>query len=147
MSKYPYIEELTVESVKQYLSAKADNRIISVNPEFYSALAQHYLDSQPQTMKADYFDLLVDLARQEAAKAISRFPQPNYTLLKFSDESGEVIKGAVHYGENRETWENVEREIIQTLAMTIRFLREGDGISKIYPPQEIMDDVKVGRHE
>jgi NTP pyrophosphatase (non-canonical NTP hydrolase) len=95
--------------------------------------------------KADYFDILVDLARQEAAKAIEKYPQPNYTMLKFSEEAGEVIKGAVHYAEGRDTWVHVEEEIVQTLAMLIRFLREGDGVNKIYPPKDLRDAMRGNR--
>ena len=97
--------------------------------------------------KADYFDILVDLARQEAAKAITRFPQPNYTMLKFSEEAGEVVKAAVHFGERRETWVHVEEEIVQTLAMLIRFLHEGDGVNKICPPKAIREAVRIPDHE
>ena len=97
--------------------------------------------------KADYFDILVDLARQEAAKAIEKYPQPNYVMLKFSEEAGEVIKAAVHYAEGRDTWVHVEEEIVQTLAMLIRFLREGDGVNKIYPPKDLRDAMRGNRDE
>ena len=68
-------------------------------------------------------------------------------MLKFSEEAGEVIKGAVHYREGRELWVHVEQEIVQTLAMLIRFLREGDGINKIYPPLGVRSEMKGNRDE
>lgn len=97
--------------------------------------------------KADYFDFLVNLARDEAAKAITHYPQPNYTMLKFSEEAGEVVKAAVHFGERRDTWVHVEEEIVQTLAMMLRFLHEGDGVNKIYPPKAIREAVRIPDYE
>jgi len=37
--------------------------------------------------------------------------------LKVAEEAGEVIKAAVHYAEGRETWEKVEDEAVQAIAM------------------------------
>lgn len=145
MSGYQYVKDLTVESAKQFLAASDACAIIGVAPEFTLSLARHYLETQEAKEKADYFDILVDLARQEAAKAIEKYPQPNYTMLKFSEEAGEVIKAAVHYAESRDTWVHVEEEIVQTLAMLIRFLREGDGVNKIYPPKDMRDAMRGNR--
>ena len=83
---------------------------------------------------SDYFAGLVDRARAEAAKAIARYPQPNYVALKIAEESGEVVRGAIHYGEGRMPWKDVEAEIVQLLAMLIRFVTEGDEINGIRPP-------------
>lgn len=82
----------------------------------------------------DYFSSLVIRARKEAEKAIAKFPQPNYVLLKVAEEAGEVVKGAVHYAEGRETWEHVEAEVVQTIAMLFRLVTEGDHVNGVYPP-------------
>ena len=82
----------------------------------------------------DYFEGLVAKARQSAAKASAKFPQPNYVTLKIAEEAGEVVRGAVHYAEGRMEWEEVEGEIVQLLAMLIRFVTEGDQINGITPP-------------
>lgn len=82
----------------------------------------------------DYFGNLVGRARTAAAKASVKFPQPNYVTLKIAEEAGEVVRGAVHYAENRMEWSEVEGEIVQLLAMLIRFVTEGDQINGITPP-------------
>lgn len=83
----------------------------------------------------DYFGLLVSKARDSANKAMVKFPQPNYVLNKVSEEHGEVIKAVVHYLEGRETWENVEGELVDNLAMLIRLVVEGDGVIGFTPPE------------
>lgn len=82
----------------------------------------------------DYFAELVAKARVAAEKASRKFPQPNYVTLKIAEEAGEVVRGAVPYAEGRMPWDEVEGEIIQLLAMLIRFVTEGDEINGIRPP-------------
>lgn len=148
MSNENEFREVNPESVAMYRDAVRRGEITFASPEFLMTLASFYLQMNSQAEgKADYFDILVDQARQEAAKAIEKYPHPNYTMLKFSEEAGEVIKGAVHYSEGRELWVHVEQEIVQTLAMLIRFLREGDGINKIYPPVGVRSEMKGNRDE
>lgn len=103
------------------------------------AIKQH-ADFRTQTASTalveseDYFGRLVADARVSAVKAKRKFPQPNYVTLKIAEEAGEVVRGAVHYAENRMSWEEVEGEIIQLLAMLIRFVTEGDEINGVRPP-------------
>lgn len=80
------------------------------------------------------FYVLLDKAKDRAAKAAEKFPQPNYVLNKFSEESGEVVKEVIHYTEGRGQWARVEDEIVDLLAMTIRLLKEGDGVIGFVPP-------------
>ncbi|WP_265452452.1 ead/Ea22-like family protein [Enterobacter hormaechei] len=87
--------------------------------------------------QSDYFSALVAMARKSADKAMRKFPQPNYVLLKVAEEAGEVVQAGVHYAENRMTWEEVEGEIVQLLAMLIRLVTEGDQINGITPPQSV----------
>lgn len=82
----------------------------------------------------DYFATLVNRARTAATKATAKFPQPNYVTLKIAEEAGEVVRGAVHYAEGRMPWDEVEGEIVQLLAMLIRFVTEGDQINGMTPP-------------
>lgn len=84
--------------------------------------------------QSDYFALLVAMARVSADKAMRKFPQPNYVLLKVAEEAGEVVQAGVHYAEKRMEWEQVEGEIVQLLAMLIRLVTEGDQINGITPP-------------
>lgn len=83
--------------------------------------------------KIDYFAKLVSRARVEADKAITKFPQPNYVLLKVAEEAGEVVKAAVHCAEQRGSWAEVEGETVQLLAMLIRLMTEGDQTIKLTP--------------
>lgn len=87
-----------------------------------------------EPVKADYFGGLVERARNAAEKASRKFPQPNYVTLKIAEEAGEVVRGCVHYAENRMEWSEVEGEIVQLLAMLIRLVTEGDQINGVTPP-------------
>lgn len=89
---------------------------------------------QPEPLAVDYFGELVIRAHIAAAKASRKFPQPNYVTLKIAEEAGEVVRGAVHFAEGRMPWEEVEGEIVQLLAMLIRFVSEGDEINGVIPP-------------
>lgn len=91
----------------------------------------------------DYFASLVAMARVSADKAIRKFPQPNYVLLKFAEEAGEVVQAGVHYAENRMEWGQVEGEIVQLLAMLIRLVTEGDQVNGITPPALCSAGIKV----
>lgn len=94
-----------------------------------------YTAAQPAAFPPeDYFSSIVLRARQEGEKAMVKFPQPNYVLLKVAEEAGEVVKGAVHYAEGRETWEAVEGEVVQTIAMLYRLVTEGDLVNGVIPP-------------
>lgn len=104
-------------------------------------------DSAPPAASGsdDYFSSLVSKARQSAEKAMIKFPQPNYVLLKVAEEAGEVVQAGVHYAEGRETWENLEGEVIQTIAMLFRLVTEGDQVNGVIPPAAPGgDDVKQG---
>ena len=73
----------------------------------------------------------------EARKAILRFPQPNYVLLKVAEEAGEVVKAGVHVAEGRDfTWDELEAECVQTIAMCFRLLIEGDETIGLTPPED-----------
>ncbi len=75
-------------------------------------------------------------ARAEIArlKAQIKFPQPNYVTLKVAEEAGEVVRGAVHFAEGRLSWEELEAEVVQTIAMCMRLLIEGDQVNGVRPP-------------
>lgn len=91
--------------------------------------------SLAELVPVDYFGELVLKARTSANKAMLKFPQPNYVLLKVAEEAGEVVQAGVHYAENRMTWQEVEGEIVQLLAMLIRLVTEGDQVNGITPPE------------
>lgn len=83
--------------------------------------------------QTDSFAVLIDDARIEAAKAMRKFPQPNYVISKFTEEAGEVVKALIHCAENRETAENVRGEMKQAIAMLYRIWVEGDQVHGLNP--------------
>ena len=85
------------------------------------------------TYKETGFSVLVTDAMQEAEKAMRKFPQPNYVISKFAEESGEVVKAAIHCAENRETKENLRGEMKQAIAMLYRLWVEGDEVHGLEP--------------
>lgn len=80
------------------------------------------------------FGELIKRGLEKANIATFKFPQPNYTLIKFSEESGEFVKEAVHYAEGRGQWKLVVNELIDVMAMLIRLVTEGDGVIGFRPP-------------
>ena len=91
--------------------------------------------------KIDDADAIIDPIWNRAIDAVAvariQFPQPNYVGLKVAEEAGEVIKAAVHYAEGRDTWEHVEKEVVQMIAMGLRLLVEGDERNGIIPPHKL----------
>ena len=96
-----------------------------------------YTAAPPAPSSPDYFGELVRKARKSAEKAMIKFPQPNYVLLKVAEEAGEVVQAGVHYAEGRETWEALEGEVVQTIAMLYRLVTEGDQVNGVIPPNPI----------
>lgn len=95
-----------------------------------SERVQHAIRAIPLPTDDGFADLCCDALR-EAQKAQRKFPQPNKVLLKVAEEAGEVVKAAIHFGEGRETRENVRGEMVQTIAMLYRLWIEGDEVNGI----------------
>ncbi|EPX2056796.1 hypothetical protein ACWXMO_003584 [Klebsiella pneumoniae] len=126
-------------------SVKVNARLIeSILMELQYRRKSSDLESRTVTApQNDYFASLVALARVSADKAMKKFPQPNYVLLKVAEEAGEVVQAGVHYAENRMEWKQVEGEIVQLLAMLIRLVTEGDQINGVTPPASCAAGIKV----
>lgn len=77
-------------------------------------------------------DLLPD-AVAAAEKAMRKYPQPNYVISKWAEETGEVTKDLIHMAEGRQTVEKLRGEIVQSLAMLHRLLVEGDQVHGLPP--------------
>jgi phosphoribosyl-ATP pyrophosphohydrolase len=88
--------------------------------------------------KAVDFYLLVTKGINEGERAMLAFPQPNYVISKFAEESGEVVKAAIHHAEGRETVENVHKEMRQVIAMMYRLWVEGDQVHGLKPLHRTM---------
>jgi len=69
----------------------------------------------------------------EAEKAMVKFPQPNYVISKVAEESGEVVKAAIHCAEGRESYDEVRGEMKQLVAMLYRLWVEGDQVHGLGP--------------
>jgi len=70
----------------------------------------------------------------QSRRAMTKFPQPNYCLLKVAEEAGEVVKAGVHLAEGRDfTHADLEAEVVDTMAMLIRVLVEGDEVIGLTP--------------
>jgi NTP pyrophosphatase (non-canonical NTP hydrolase) len=82
----------------------------------------------------EYIDTIFAKATASMIKAKAKFPQPNYVALKIAEEAGEVVRAAVHYAEGRLDWDELEGEVVQTIAMLLRLLTEGDQINGVIPP-------------
>jgi phosphoribosyl-ATP pyrophosphohydrolase len=74
------------------------------------------------------FDALIHDAKEEAKRAMVKFPQPNYVISKVAEEAGEVVKAAIHCAEGRESPSEVRGERKQLIAMLYRLWVEGDQI-------------------
>lgn len=137
----PYFDEICVDADGGLLADVVDslNEVVEAhdveNESCYSVVAL-YTAAQPAALP-DYFAELVAKARHSAEKAMISYPQPNYVLLKFAEEAGEVVQAGVHYAEGRETWEALEGEVVQTIAMLYRLVTEGDQVNGVIPPNPI----------
>jgi hypothetical protein len=89
----------------------------------------------PQQLR--YTDVILARALARARSAMIQFPQPNYMLLKVAEEAGEVVKTGVHLAEGRDfTPGDLEDEVVDTIAMCLRLLLEGDETIKLPPSCE-----------
>ncbi|WP_434117057.1 ead/Ea22-like family protein [Klebsiella michiganensis] len=151
LAAYPYDE---IIDISQHEGEQIDIDITDINEFHEEANPVNVLALVEALEKArqriaeleaqnDYFASLVAMARVSADKAIRKFPQPNYVLLKVAEEAGEVVQAGVHYAENRMEWGQVEGEIVQLLAMLIRLVTEGDQVNGITPPALCSAGIKV----
>lgn len=89
-------------------------------------------------MSENGWDDLVEEGVAEAQRAMQRFPQPNYVISKFSEESGEVVKAAIHAAEGRETGVHLRGEMRQAIAMLYRLWVEGDQVHGLKPVADMV---------
>lgn len=100
-------------------------------------------DETLDAVERQFMDL-VQGALIEAGRAMRKFPQPNYVISKIAEESGEVVKAAIHCAEGRETPENVIAEMRQTIAMLFRLYAEGDGVHGLPALAQLRAERKQG---
>lgn len=92
--------------------------------------------------ESSYISWICNQSAAAMVEAKVKFPQPNYVTLKVAEEAGEVVRGAVHYAEGRLSWGELENEAIQTIAMILRLLTEGDEINGVIPPAFRLEELK-----
>ena len=84
---------------------------------------------------SDFLSIVSD-GIKEGRKAAVRFPQPNYTISKFAEESGEVVKAAIHCAEGRYYYKDLRSEMVQVIAMLWRMESEGDQVHGLLPLED-----------
>lgn len=103
----------------------------------YAALQARVAELEAQPVACGgYIQDVLSRSIQAASKAQIKFPQPNYVSLKIAEEAGELVRACVHYAEDRLTWEELEGEAVDTIAMVIRLLAEGDEVNGVLIPHE-----------
>lgn len=72
-------------------------------------------------------------AEAEAERAKVLFPDPNHLTLALAEEAGEVIKAVLNLHNGKGTVKDVDKEIVQCIAMCIRLWLEGDPSVNLKP--------------
>lgn len=86
--------------------------------------------------------LLIISAKAEVARARVLFPKPDHLLHALSEEYGEVVKAALQICEGPGTYEQLDSEIIQLIAMCIRLHEEGDPVINVRSVSDVMSEIK-----
>lgn len=90
---------------------------------------------------ADTIELL-RRAKQEAIRARGLFPKPDHLLHALTEEHGEVVKAALDIHGGKGNYVDLDKEIVQCMAMCIRLHEEGDPAINLKSPADV---VLVGR--
>lgn len=85
---------------------------------------------------SDDFISIVKSAISTAERAMHKYPQPNYVISKIAEESGELVKAAIHSAEGRDSLQHVRDEMIDTIAMLYRLWIEEDQIHGCPPVKD-----------
>lgn len=74
----------------------------------------------------DYLTAVEGAVRAELKYARSKFPSNKQMLHAFTEEAGEVTKAFLDMQQGKCTRDDVQKEIIQAIAMGVRLLEDGD---------------------
>lgn len=129
----PHFSEIGSWSITRYPAVTIEY----VRADIAHAALEAAVLAERSTRPRTYTESVFDHAEVARLKAQAKFPQPNYVALKVAEEAGEVVRAAVHYAEGRLSWDELEGEVIQTIAMCLRLLVEGDQVNGIIPPAAI----------
>lgn len=87
--KTPYTNEILP-------AIKSDNGVFfPVNERGELESYSHWNPTESLSVDGSFYQLVAESVC-EAMKAMDKFPQPNYVLLKIAEEAGEVVKEGVH---------------------------------------------------
>lgn len=81
-------------------------------------------------------DTIFALVRTELQKARIKFPDNRHLLHAFAEEAGEVTKAFLDSNQGKADEAQIIRELIQTIAMAVRLLQEGDPDFPRLPPMQ-----------
>lgn len=93
--------------------------------------------SYPITLSQGWGNLADDIDR-EIARARRKFPRPDYLTTALTEEHGEAVRAILEhmYAPTKVNAAEVRKELIQTAAMCIRLIMEGDPIHKLPETRE-----------
>ena len=120
----PY-REPTAEDLRAAIADKdavpAKLRVtVAPSPELSNELAQFLAEARA------VLPPWVRLVQDELARARAKFPRADHLTLAMAEESGEVVKAMLDLRAGKGTLAELHAEIIQTMAMCVRLLEEGD---------------------
>jgi NTP pyrophosphatase (non-canonical NTP hydrolase) len=78
-------------------------------------------------------------AKGEQARAKVLFPNPKHLTLALAEEAGEVTKAVLNFYSGKGSVEDIDKEIVQCMAMCIRLWNEGDPAVNLKPVREYME--------
>ena len=77
--------------------------------------------------------MIYSAVNAEVERARFKFPCPDLLVTAFTEEFGEAIKAILDYRAGKGGITAVRTELIQTMAMCVRLLEEGDPIHNLPP--------------
>jgi NTP pyrophosphatase (non-canonical NTP hydrolase) len=89
------------------------------------------LTEKDKTMADTY--ALLKRANAEAERARKIFPEPHNLLLALVEEHGEVVKAALDIRQKAGSYVDLDKEIVQCMAMCIRLHEDGDPAVGVEP--------------
>lgn len=76
----------------------------------------------------------------EVERARAKFLSPDHLTLAFAEESGEVVKAILDFKHGKAHIEDVQKEMVQAMAMLIRLAEEGDPTVKLPGDKTVTDE-------
>jgi NTP pyrophosphatase (non-canonical NTP hydrolase) len=81
--------------------------------------------------------VLMNQVQAEVRRARTLHQSPDLLTTAFAEEAGEVIKAILDHRAGKGPLSDVKKEIVQTMAMCVRLLDEGDPLHSLPPVEPI----------